>query len=205
LLADGRKLSKFVILDLANNKWKRRFTPQERLEIESFQGSRGPDEKIWEVPELPQYRCELTSLIKDFIDEKDERYQWLVTALVNLYSLYQNPLLSQAIGEVGYACIWSAILDPVLGDSGFYYSRGEQESLVEKVLRDESELSGSENQKKLDGILKGFHKIDPTRLREYGYIEVAKDPQLEQATKRVNDELKMSYAMRVSLLHQRSS
>jgi len=202
LVEDGRKLSKFVILDLANKKWQRIFTSEERLEIEAFQGSRGPADKIWEVPELPQDKNQLLSFIQDFINIEDERYRWLVIVLVKLYSLYQNPLLSQSIGEVGYACIWSGILDPVLGDSGFYLSRGEQESLVEKALRDE--FGGFGNQKKMDGFLKGFHKVDPTRLHEYGYIEVAKDAQLQRGKKRLTDEFKMTVAMRISLLHQRA-
>jgi len=94
-------------------------------------------------------------------------------------------------------------LDPVLGDSGFYLSRGEQESVVEKILRDNEQGRNSRNQKKLDGILRGYHKIDPTRQCEFGYIEVAKGAQLQKDKKQVNDEGKMTFAMRVSLLHQR--
>lgn len=119
------------------------------------------------------------------------------------FMLYRDPFFGKHIGEVGIACIWSQVLDNVLVKSGWYISRGEQESKIEKAHRHEyrqpSTTVDMRHPPKYDGILRGYHNADASGEAELGYTEVARDAQAEGATKRWSDEFKMIQAMRISM------
>lgn len=137
-----------------------------------------------------------------------------LTVAFDRYIDYKNPFFYQHIGEIGYACVWSKLLDSSLLGSEFYISRGEQESKIEKdylrlLLQRPGSGKGSDkaearNAPKYDGILKGFVGIDVTGDAEFGYMELARERQRDGSRKKDGDERKMVNAMRLSLLSSRS-
>jgi len=155
---------------------------------------------------LPRNKSDLPSFAQSLLNDETDFSRWLATALLNSFMLFQNPFFHQHIGEIGYACIWTRVLDIVLVNSGWYISRGEQESMSEKDFWKKFGLALSldiRSSPKYDGILKGYHEIDVTEDAEYGYTEVAKDKQAAHSTKREDDEGKMMRAMRFSLMESK--